>query len=167
MVKKKTDYRDVGPDSLEKVMLEPMSKFPPQSVTAQQLKILRPIGSLSEKLTESVYKDLKKTSWALEVIEKRIENCLTITVDKKSLIFLTLFLEGNVGKLVSYAYYLQYWGKTAGIRHISFDTLVFKVFKYGYPSAEFMESVWGSQKLGGLNLIDIEAAAKSIQFTTP
>ena len=163
-MRKERTTSETKPDALEKRILEPMSKFIPQPMTEPLTYTMLGLMTMLDTNIDPAYNDLKKQAWSLEAVEKRIEGCLTITIDKKSLIFITMLVNGNIGQMIMYSYYLQYWAKLNDVREITFEIFTSRIFAMGFLSEEFMQEMWDKQKVESGNLIDDGAAAVSIQF---
>ena len=105
----------------------------------------------------------------VKVMEKRIEHCFTFsTKDQRLLLFLAVVSE-RVGTAIMYLWYLQYWCFKNNVRELTLDIFCQKVFPYGFPSNDTIETIWDAQKVkrDGMesdNLLDYASAGSSIQF---
>lgn len=163
---------DIKDNSLEEVLMKQLDTVPkvPLSEENMHALMLLTLNQSNEHAIEKIYDDLKKKSWQLQAIEKRVELLLTVEIPKIILIWLTLVTDSNIGKMVVYTYYLQYWAKKNNITHITWNNLHENIFPTGYFEEEGFLKAWDNQKIkkenseDSDNLIDYSLAAKSIQF---
>jgi hypothetical protein len=164
---------DIKSNSLEELFMEPLDATGRVRMSDEHTGIFMQIGMMSRvpEAVDDMYKKMSKMTWTLEAISKRIEVCLSITVDKAVLIWLATMTNGNIGTMVMYVYYLQYWGKKNDERHITFDMLAMRIFPTGFFEREALNAVWDATKVdredkrnASDNLIDYPVAAESIQF---
>lgn len=164
---------DITSNSLEQLFMEPLDATERVRMSNEHTGMFMQIGLMSRvpAAVDDMYKKMSKMTWTLEAISKRIEVCLTITIDKSVLIWLATMTNGNIGTMVMYVYYLQYWAKKNDVRHITYDMLAMRIFPFGFFEEEALNSVWDATKVdregksgASDNLIDYSLAAESIQF---
>lgn len=164
--------KDIKENSLEEVFLKPLDSLKRVPVSPENMEVLMLLTfkSMIPGAIEDIFQKMKSKSWQLEALEKRVHLCLTVEIEKSILIWLTIMTNGNIGQMVSYAYYLQYWGKRNNVAIITWDTLHQKIFPMGYFESNAFLEVWDKQKIrrenseDSDNLIDYPEAVQSIQL---
>mgnify|MGYP003629672178 CR=1 FL=1 len=155
-------------DSLEKVFLQPLDSLKTDRLTVDDTKAFIGLSFMKEEHIDRAWQDLTKQAWAIEAWELRVEIALTIKVDRKTLMFIALRVEGNVGQGIAYIYYLQYWCKMNNVKEVTLDMLFSRIFPMGLFSEEVIHEHWLLQKVRGYNgldnMIDYSEASKSIMF---
>jgi hypothetical protein len=99
-----------------------------------------------------------------KLIEKRINNCFTYTLDSRAIMFLCI-ISKNAGNAVMYMWYLQYWSHKKAIKHISLE-LFCEIFPIGFISDSDLLEIWDGQKVDSdrtTNLVDYLEAGNSIK----
>lgn len=155
-------------DAIEKYFCVPFSKLPKQEM---EKDLLEPFIEYTMGKDEDFDLTLlRKKSWVLQAIEKRIEVCFKYTLDNRSKAFLLMVANGNIGVCVMYLTYLQYISRIRGVKEITF-TVFSDVFRMGFPSRNDLHELWGATKVereengaGSDNLVDYEVALKSILY---
>ena len=156
--------KDLKCDSLEKTLLEPFGKLNTRQMTNSETELFVLIGVSNKENIDNMYVDLKKKSWSLEAMERRISMSFTVSIEKKVLIFVNLFVLGNVGQSMVYILYLQYWAKRNNKRSVTWEDFGIRIFPEGFPEEKGFRELWEAQKVEGGNMIDMLEAHKSIHF---
>jgi hypothetical protein len=151
-------------DSLEKVLLEPLHESIRRACTREELESILEFESIPSCHNKGLYEDVKKQSWQLQAMEKRVSATLTITIEEKVQVFILFLNDSNIGKCIVHLLYLQYWAKKNNERHISWDDFCLKVFPWGFFSEEVLRELWDAQKVEGENMIDMVGTHESIHF---
>lgn len=156
---------DIQKNSLETILLIPFGEAEQIRMSSEMSEMFIKFLFISQDENQKgeVYQALLERSWVLRAMKKRIRHCLTIEVDEGVQMFLLTLVDGNIGGAIMYLYYMQYWAKRNDVKLIDFESFS-RMFPNGYPSDQSLAILWDSQKIGSLNMIDNQLAAKSIQF---
>ena len=144
---------------------ESLKRHPLDKETMSLLVSLIMTPGEDEKM-KSVISDV----FILKIIQKRIEVCMSYTMDDRSMIFLGYVAE-SPGMAIMYLYYLARWAKNNDCKRITLEIMCERIFPWGCPSKEDLHKVWDEQKVhreigqsGTDNLLDYPKAALSLQF---
>lgn len=148
--------------SLEKILLIPMSKATVEPMPKELAEIFFNLCFTENKgKTDGLYNLMKKQSWVLEAIEKRIDVLLTVKISKAVQILILTICEGSIGSCIMYLYYTQRWAKLNNRTHVGMEEFSW-IFPNGYITEPELQRLWNLQKISGGNLIDNVEAAASI-----
>lgn len=161
-------------DAVEKYLCEPLSKLKPREMSNDLMDYFMSFAVSTEENVD--VSKARKTIWQFNALEKRME-FLTYTADNRVKLFVVMLCDGAIGKIMMYAYYMQYLCKKNNIKHISWETFGMKFFPFGFFDEQDMLKIWDGQKVSKIdsegkhhvqgtdNLIDYGTASKSILFT--
>lgn len=158
-------------DAVEKYICEPLSKLNPEEMSKDLADYFMSFAVSTEENID--ISKARKTIWQFNALEKRIELLLNYTADNRVKLFVVMLCDGAIGKIIMYAYYMQYLCKKHNVKHVSWETFGMKFFPNGFFNEQDMLKVWDGQKvskndsegkshLGSDNLIDYGTASKSI-----
>lgn len=152
------------PAGVEKVFCIPFSELP--MCLPQEFIEIRNMLSLPNGEWENVELDCFQ-SLQLHAMSTRLKEYLSITVEQRAQLYLTLVSDRYAIAMMLLTY-IQYWAFTHQQYHIDYVTLRDKIFPNGFPDRRTYYRMWISQKVshktGSDNLIDHKAAQQSIQF---
>lgn len=154
----------VDPAAVEKKFCIPFAELPmclPQNIMEYRNYISLE-GSQWRQVNLSDFQVLQ-----IHAMRIRIKEYLTIRMEDRALVYLTLVSNGyRTHKML--LTYIQYWALKHNQREIDFFTVRDKIFPNGFPDEPTLQRIWYSQKVnhdtGSDNLIDHEKAQQSIQF---
>lgn len=106
------------------------------------------------------------------IIEQRVENCFTYTLNDSRLLIYLCYLSESAGNAIMYLWYLQAHCSNKETSSVNLDEFCLNVFPWGYPTKEDLQKIWDGQKVrrpensfGSDNLIDYLSAGMSILQT--
>jgi len=106
------------------------------------------------------------------IIEQRVENCFTYTLNDSRLLIYLCYLSETAGNAMMYLWYLQAHCFNKQTASVNLDEFCLNVFPWGYPTKADLDKVWEGQKVrrpensfASDNLIDYANAGLSILQT--
>jgi len=116
----------------------------------------------------------RKMVWQYAALEKRIDLTMNYTADNRVKLFIVMLCDSSIGKVLMYAYYMQYLCKKNNVKHINWEKFG-NLFPDGFFTEEDLNKAWEGQKVsrkgddgkintGSDNLLEYGVASKSLIF---
>ena len=152
------------PNAVEEIFCKPFAELPCQITDHVGRSMYRAMFCDVREIEENLTFFQR---WQLKQIKARIEDYLSITVDDRSVVYITL-VSDRIAVAVMYLTYIQYWAKTNGVHRVTLRMLKEKVFPNGHPNEGTLKQIWYKQKVshdtGSDNLLDHAKAMLSINY---
>ncbi len=157
-------------NAVEKYFCEPLSKLRKEEMSNDLTDYFISFATSTEDNVD--VEKARKSFWQFNALEKRIE-LFNYTCDNRVKLFVVMMCDGAIGKIIMYAYYMQYLCKKNNVKHVDWQTFAMKFFPDGFFNEQDMLKIWEGQKvtrkgidgqvhLGSDNLLDYGIASKSI-----
>jgi len=156
-----------NPNAVEEIFCKEMDKAKTETLDKEDFELFVKLCQSKPVPLESV--DKKNKFFLYELIEKRVQHCLSYRILDARVIIHISTMAKTTGGAVMYLTYIQYKCKQKNIRELTFDLLV-QMFPEGNIPESELELIWSKQKvskskdMGSDNLLDYQSAMKSIQF---
>ena len=152
--------------SLEESLLKPLDLLERYPMSREKTEILVKFNFATKEAIAKIAEDFNNAMIVPvpKILRERVDNCLTVDIDDKVLVFIAALTEGNIGQSIIYVYYIQYWAKKMNRRLVTFHNFCIDIFPLSFFDMDEVRTLWYDQKYNGGNMIDNPKYCESIMF---